>query len=84
MESQLELVERRHLSEPIQREVLPGLEPDEDEWEIQLAASRAGAPGTAHSSRGLAFDRMHGGVKGKRKSKKDRLREQAAREAKET
>ena len=35
-------------------------------------------PGVVHSPKGLAHDRMHGGVKGKRKSKKDKLREAAA------
>jgi hypothetical protein len=41
-------------------------------------AGGAGLPGVQHSRLGLAHDRMHGGVKGKRKSKKDKLREQAA------
>ena len=35
-------------------------------------------PGVVHSRLGLAHDRMHGGVKGRRKSKKDKLREQHA------
>ena len=34
--------------------------------------------GVRHSRLGLAHDRMHGGVKGRRRSKKDKLREQAA------
>ena len=42
------------------------------------AAGGTGVPGVQHSRLGLAHDRMHGGVKGKRKSKKDKLREQAA------
>lgn len=78
-EAQLELIEMRHLAQPISREVMPGFEPDESEWIIQSAASRIGAPGTAHSSRGLAHDRMNGGIKGRRKSKKDRLRESVTR-----
>ena len=41
-------------------------------------ASWAGAGGMRHSHLGLAHDRMHGGVKGRRKSKKDKLREAAA------
>jgi ATP-dependent RNA helicase RhlE len=34
--------------------------------------------GVRHSPLGLAHDRMHGGVKGRKKSKKDKLREAAA------
>ena len=45
------------------------------------AAGGAGVPGVSHSRLGLAHDRMHGGVKGGRKSKKDRLREQAMEQA---
>ena len=36
-----------------------------------------GLPGVRHSRLGLAHDRMHGGVKGRGKSKKDKLREAA-------
>ena len=36
-------------------------------------------PGVRHSSMGLAHDRMHGGVKGRRMSKKDKLRAAAAK-----
>ena len=79
-EAQLELIETRHLAGPIEREVLPGFEPDEQEWQIQSAASRIGAPGSLPSSRGLAHDRMNGGIKGRRKNKKDRLRETTTRE----
>ena len=35
-------------------------------------------PGVQHSHLGLAHDVLHGGIKGRRKSKKDKLREQAA------
>ena len=45
------------------------------------AAGGAGVPGVHHSRLGLAHDRMHGGIKGGRKSKKDKLREQARRAA---
>ena len=45
--------------------------------EVGEAAGGAGVPGVHHSRLGLAHDRMHGGVKGGRKSKKDKLREQA-------
>ena len=80
-ESHLELIESRHLPKLTDREVLPGLEPNEEEWAIKAQASRLSVPRVEHSSRGLAHDRMFGGIKGKRKSKKDRLREKAAREA---
>lgn len=80
-ESHLNLIEKRHLAEPVDREVLSGLEPDEAEWQVKSEASRTSPPGTKHSNLGLAHDRMHGGIKGRRKSKKDRLREKAAREA---
>jgi len=46
--------------------------------EEEEVAGGTGVPGVQHSRLGLAHDRMHGGVKGKRKSKKDKLREQAA------
>lgn len=77
-ESHLGLIEKRHLPKPIAREILPGFEVDEEEWQIQASASQISPSGTRHSSRGLAHDKMNGGIKGRRKSKKDRLREQAA------
>eukprot|EP00548_Thalassiothrix_antarctica_P014086 CAMPEP_0194171980 /NCGR_PEP_ID=MMETSP0154-20130528/6531_1 /TAXON_ID=1049557 /ORGANISM="Thalassiothrix antarctica, Strain L6-D1" /LENGTH=708 /DNA_ID=CAMNT_0038884513 /DNA_START=39 /DNA_END=2165 /DNA_ORIENTATION=- len=77
-ESHLKLIEKRHLSQPIPREKLSGFEPDEIEYQIQYSASEISPPGTQHSSRGLAYDKMNGGIKGNRKSKKDRLREKAA------
>jgi superfamily II DNA/RNA helicase len=80
-EARLDLIEKRHLVKPVEREVLAGLEPNEDEWKVKSEASRISAPGTVHSKLGLAHDRMHGGIKGHRKSKKDRLREKAARKA---
>mmetsp|Transcript_19996 Transcript_19996/g.55160 ORF Transcript_19996/g.55160 Transcript_19996/m.55160 type:complete len:428 (+) Transcript_19996:2902-4185(+) len=81
MEHHLDLIERKHLPQPAERLVLPGFEPNESEWMIQSDAARLSIPGTAgHSPQGLAHDRMNGGIKGKRKSKKDRLREKAARE----
>ena len=48
---------------------------------VAAAAGGAGVPGVHHSRLGLAHDRMHGGVKGGRKSKKDKLREQAMAQA---
>lgn len=78
-EAQMELIERRHLAEPLEREILEEFPPNEDKWEVEAEASRISVPGTSHSEKGLAYDRMVGGVKGRRKSKKDRLREAATR-----
>lgn len=82
-ESQLDLIEMRHLQEPVEREILPGFEIDEDEWMVQSETARISAPGVTHTSKGLAHDRMHGGIKGHRKSKKDKMREKSARETAE-
>jgi len=43
-----------------------------------LAPLDVSVPGVRHSKLGLAHDRMHGGVKGRRLSKKDKLRAQHA------
>jgi superfamily II DNA/RNA helicase len=80
-ESHMELIEQRHLAQPIEREILPAFQPNDDKWDVEAEASRIGVPGTVHSERGLAHDRMFGGIKGRRKSKKDRLREDAARQS---
>ena len=80
-ETHMELIEKRHLTKSIEREILPGFEPDEEKWIIETKGSRISVPGTVHSEKGLAHDRMFGGIKGRRKSKKDKLREAAAREA---
>ena len=81
-EAHYDLIERRHLVEPVERQILKGFEPNEEKWQIKSSAARISIPGAdQHSSRGLAHDRMHGGIKGRRKSKKDRLREAAARQA---
>jgi ATP-dependent RNA helicase RhlE len=80
-EAHMELIEQRHLAEPMEREVLPGFDPNEEKWEIEAEASRISVPGTIHSEKGLANDRMFGGIKGYRKSKKDKMRESAARDA---
>jgi hypothetical protein len=45
------------------------------------ALSQTSAPESAPSAKGLAHDRMLGGIKGKRKSKKDKLRESSSQEA---
>lgn len=75
------MIETRHLTEPIKREVLKGFEPNEEKWMIEENGSRMIVPGAAHTEKGLAHDRMFGGIKGRRKSKKDKLREAAARQA---
>lgn len=80
--SHYDLIEKRHIKGTVPtRELLKGFEPKEDEWEIKRAATVISADGVQHSSKGLAHDRMFGGVKGHRKSKKDRAREAAARKA---
>ena len=77
-----DLIEKKHISGIVpNREVLKGFEPNEDLWEVKSAAATISVEGVHHSEKGLTYDRMFGGVKGKRKSKKDKLREQAARKA---
>lgn len=82
-EDHYNLIENRHLKGTmvVQREVLKGFEPNEDKWDVQSEAARVQVQGVKHSNSGLAHDRMFGGIKGRRKSKKDKLREKAAREA---
>jgi superfamily II DNA/RNA helicase len=81
-EAHYDLIEKRHLGkDSIKREILPGFEPNEAKWELKKTASTIEVKGVKHSDSGIAHDRMFGGIKGKRKSKKDRLREKAAREA---
>ena len=77
-ESHFNLIERKILKAKMFRETLPGLEPDEEKWVNQKAEYEQSLPGVQHSSEGLAHDKMYGGIKGKRKSKKDKLREAAA------
>jgi superfamily II DNA/RNA helicase len=75
------LIEKRHLGgKSEEREVLPGFEPNEARWEIKSAATTVNVDGVLHSDKGLAHDKMFGGIKGRRKTKKDKLREKAARE----
>ncbi|CAJ1941508.1 unnamed protein product [Cylindrotheca closterium] len=84
-EEHMELIEKRHLNQHIERETLPRFQPDEEKWMVEVEGSRTGLPGVQHSEKGLAHDRMFGGIKGRRKSKKDKLREAAAtKESKET
>ena len=67
-EAHFDLIEKKELGgQVIEREVLEGFEPDEAEWQIQ---SKMEQTVDAH-------DRMFGGVKGRRKSKKDKMREAA-------
>jgi len=80
-EAHMELIEKRHLNQLIHRETLPKFQPDEEKWRIEVEGSRIGVPGVEHSEKGLAHDRMFGGIKGRRKSKKDKLREAAAKKA---
>lgn len=82
-EAQFDLIERKQFNGKmgVEREIIPGFEPDEENWKVQAAAARLSTPGAKHSAQGLAHDQMHGGVKGRRKSKKDKLREAAARKA---
>jgi len=81
-ESHFNFIERKELNgRTIEREVLPEFAIDESVWEIQSMASDMSTPGAVHSQKGLAHDRVFGGVKGRRKSKKDRLREAEAAKA---
>lgn len=88
-EAHYSLIEKRHGGTWIEREVVAGFEPKDQptmggvpvggvEGQEVHAEEVGVVPGVKHSSMGLAHDRMHGGVKGRRKSKKDKLREQAA------
>ena len=79
-ESHFDFLEKRVLtsSQKIVREVLDGFDIDEAAWASESAASTTSVPGSTHSEMGLDHDRTFGGVKGRRKSKKDKLREAAA------
>ena len=79
-EAHFDLIEKRHIPEPSEREVMPGFEVDEEKWTIQAQSTTIRAPGAGHSAKDLAHDRMFGGIKGKRRSKKDLLREKAAQD----
>ena len=85
-EAHYNLIETRHLkgSMVVEREVLKGFEPNEEKWNVQSGASMLQMEGVQHSKSGLAHDKMFGGIKGRRKSKKDKLREKAAMEAAKT
>jgi len=79
VEGHMDLIERRHLEIPSEREVLPGFEPNEDRWKVEAEGTKINVSGVQHSSKGLVHDKMFGGIKGRRKSKKDKIREDAAR-----
>lgn len=68
------LIEKRHRMS-IAREILAGFEPTIDARETPRATDRDATDAPRPRPRGLD---PHGGVKGKRKSKKDKLREAAA------
>ena len=79
-EPHFDFLEKRVLSSSrrIEREVLEGFAIDEAAWASESAALTASVPGSTHSLKGLGHDRTFGGLKGRRKSKKDKLREAAA------
>jgi len=80
-EAHFDLIESRHLSGVgVVREVMRGFEPNEGRWAVECALSKTKVEGVEHSGKGLAHDQMFGGVKGRRKNKKDRLREKTALE----
>lgn len=78
-----DLIEKRHLqgSMVVDREILKGFEPNEDRWKVKSGAATIELEGVEHTKGGLTHDRMFGGVKGRGKSKKDKLREKAAKKA---
>jgi len=80
--SHFDFIEKKELGgKVIEREVLPDFLPDEVEWSGASMAEQTSIPGVVHSEKGLAHDRMFGGVKGRRKSKKDKLREATVRKS---
>lgn len=84
-ESHFSFIEKKELhGEKIEREVLQEFVVDESTWDIEAAAGHISVPGAVHSSKGLEHDRIFGGMKGRRKSKKDKLREAAAKAAQES
>ena len=75
-----DLIERNEMGAAggVAQEVLEKFPVDESRWNVEVEATQTSVPGAVHSSRGLDHDKMFGGVKGRKKSKKDRLREKAA------
>jgi superfamily II DNA/RNA helicase len=85
-ESHFDFIEKKEVvGQAIEREVIPGFEPNEALWQLESKATeQTSIPGTMHSQKGLIHDRMFGGVKGRKKSKKDKLREAAVKSQKLT
>ena len=52
---------------------MEGFEVDEVRWGVEANAGRICVPSAKHLDMGLAFDKMQGGVKGRRPSNKDKL-----------
>ena len=75
-----DLIERNEMGAAggVAQEVLEKFPVDESRWNVEVEATQTSVPGAVHSSRGLDHDKMFGGVKGRKKSKKDKLREKAA------
>ena len=84
-EPHFDFIEKKELlqqhGEMIERGLLPGFAPGEASWEIESAAATMGVLGAMHLQKGLEHDRMFGGVKSRRMSKKDKLRQAAAKAA---
>lgn len=57
----MDLIERRHLEVPPEREVLPGFEPNENRWKVEAEGTKINVSGVQHSSKGLVHDKMFGG-----------------------
>lgn len=61
VEGHMDLIEKRHLASPPEREVLPGFEPNEERWKVEVEGTKINVPGVKHSSKGLVHDTMFGG-----------------------
>ncbi|MGK3747683.1 MAG: hypothetical protein ACI8RD_014947 [Bacillariaceae sp.] len=61
VEGHMDLIEKRHLETPPEREILPGFEPNEERWTVEAAGTKISVPGVEHSSKGLVHDKMFGG-----------------------
>jgi ATP-dependent RNA helicase RhlE len=75
VEAHFRLIEKRQ-GQRVAREVIGGFEPSESDGAAGADEGEQGDPEFAEAPRGLD---PHGGIKGKRKSKKDKLREAAQR-----
>ena len=61
VEGHMDLIEKRHLETPPEREIFPGFEPNEERWTVEAAGTKISVPGVEHSSKGLVHDKMFGG-----------------------